>query len=282
MPDTYIQPLRSTQQFKECEDIQIEVWGKLAVSAELLKVTQEHGGAVLGALANGTVCGFVYAFLARYHGRLVHWSHLMAVREKERDQGLGLRMKRMHRRVALQQGIRSICWTFDPLQSRNALLNISRLGANVEEYIPDCYGPFASIIEKGLPSDRFVVNWRIATAHVRTRLQMQSKPKAIPSLPHVNETTMSRDGFLENRQIIRHISGHNVLVEIPACTDIMRRDAAALAHRWREETRTIFREYFKAGYRVTDFIRERDSNSSRCFYVLSRRTRRARQSGPAR
>jgi predicted GNAT superfamily acetyltransferase len=282
MSHTYIQPLRSSQQFKECEDIQIEVWGKLAVSAELLKVTQQHGGTVLGALVNGKICGFVYAFLARYHGRLVHWSHLMAVREKERDQGLGLRMKHMHRRVALQQGIRSICWTFDPLQSRNALLNISRLGADVEEYVPDCYGPFASIIEKGLPSDRFVVNWRIATARVRKHLQMQFKPRPIPSLLHVNETTMSQDGFLENRRIIRHFSGNNVLVEIPACTDAMRRDSAALAYRWRTETRTIFRQYFKAGYRVGDFIRERDSNSSRCFYVLSRPTRTARQSGSTR
>jgi predicted GNAT superfamily acetyltransferase len=270
MPDISIQPLRSIQQFKRCEDIQVEVWGKLAVSAELLKVTQQHGGTVLGALVNGKICGFVYAFLARHHGHLVQWSHLMAVREKQRDRGLGLQMKRMHRRVALQQGIRSICWTFDPLQSRNALLNVSRLGADIEVYIPDCYGPFASIIERGLPSDRFVVNWRIATAGVRKRLQMRCKPRQVPSMPHVNETTMSRDGFLENRRITRDLSARSVLVEIPSCTDKMRRDAAPLAYRWRTETREIFRGYFKAGYRVTDFVRDQHSSSDRCFYVLSR------------
>jgi predicted GNAT superfamily acetyltransferase len=277
MSEIHIQPLRSTQQFKACEDIQIEVWGKLSVSAELLKVTQEHGGTVLGALVDGKPCGFVYAFLARYRGHLVHWSHIMAVRENKRDRGLGLRMKRMHRRVALQQGIRSICWTFDPLQSRNALLNISRLGAGVEEYVPDCYGAFASTIEKGLPSDRFVVNWRIATADVRKRLQMRSTPQPTPSLPHVNETMTNQDGFLENRRIVYHLSGRRLLVEIPACTDIMRRDAAELAHRWRTETRVIFQGYFKASYRVTNFIREQDSKSCRCFYVLSRRARGARQ-----
>jgi predicted GNAT superfamily acetyltransferase len=279
MPEIYIQPLRSSQQFKACEDIQVEVWGKLAVSAELLKVTQEHGGTVLGAFVGRKVCGFVYAFLARYQGRLVHWSHVMAVQENQRDRGLGLQMKRMHRRVALQQGIHSICWTFDPLQSRNALLNISRLAADVEEYIPDCYGEFASIIENGLPSDRFVVNWRIATARVRKRLQQPSKTRSIPSLPHVNETTVNQAGFRENRRIHRELSGRSVLVEIPASTDMMRRDAAALAHRWRMQTRSIFQAYFKAGYRVMDFIRENDSQSCRCFYVLSRRGGDAGQAG---
>jgi predicted GNAT superfamily acetyltransferase len=275
MSDTHFQPLRSSQQLKACEDIQVEVWGKLAASAELLKVTQEHGGIVLGALENGKVCGFVYAFLARYQGHLVHWSHVMAVRENQRDRGLGLQMKRLHRRLALQQGIRSICWTFDPLQSRNALLNISRLGADVEEYVPDCYGEFESIIEKGLPSDRFVVNWRIATARVQKRLRSSSDPRPIPSGPHVNETRMNEDGFLENRRIVQHLSGRSVLVEIPVCTDMMRRDAAALAHRWRMETRSIFQRCFRAGYRVGDFIRKQESSSWRCFYVLSRRTRDA-------
>jgi predicted GNAT superfamily acetyltransferase len=279
MTDIQIQPLQSPQQFQACEDIQLQVWGKLAASAELLKVTQEHGGAVLGALVDGQVCGFIYAFLARYRRRIVHWSHLMAVRADKRDCGLGYQMKRMHRRLALRQGLRSICWTFDPLQSRNAALNISRLGAEIEEYLPDCYGEFESIIEKGLPSDRFVANWRIGSARVENRLQTRAMPRPIPSVPRINQVTVNNDGFPENRRINKDFSERSLLVEIPACTDIMRRKAVNLAYRWRMETRAIFQRYFREGYRVTDFVREPGSAGGRCFYVLSRRNYEANRTG---
>jgi predicted GNAT superfamily acetyltransferase len=270
MSETLIQPLRSSQQFQACEDIQTEVWGKVGASAELLKVTHEHGGTVLGAWTGGQICGFIYAFLARYHGQLVHWSHLMAVRERKRDRGLGFQMKLMHRQLALEQGIRSICWTFDPLQSRNAALNISRLGADVDEYIPDYYGEFASIIEKGLPSDRFVANWRIGAARVEKRLRRQSTDCGIPSRSCINETAINSDGFPENRRIIQGLTERELLLEIPASTDLMRQSAVKLARRWRMETRAIFQSYFSAGYRVADFLRDRGSEPARCFYLLRR------------
>src|SRR5579875_1789680 len=155
MSSIEVRPLKTDRELRACEEIQRETWGQVACSAELLKVTQKYGGALLGAVRGREVAGFLFAFLARRRGRLIHWSHMMAVREGFRDRGLGLRMKLLHRRLALNQGLRSICWTFDPLQSRNAFLNLERLGATVEEYVPDCYGDFPSTIEKGLPSDRF-------------------------------------------------------------------------------------------------------------------------------
>lgn len=277
MSHVQIEALRSMRHFQACEEIQLEVWGKLAVSAELLKVTQQHGGAVLGAVCSGQVCGFVYAFPARYRGHWVHWSHLMAVRSEARDRGLGFRMKRLHRRLALAQGIRSICWTFDPLQSRNAKLNISRLGGEVDEYIPDCYGKFPSLIEKGLPSDRFVVNWRIGTARVLKRLRARRVPRSPLLLPHINETVTNDDGLLENRQVNHSLLLPRVLVEIPACPERMREDAPRLALRWRMETRGIFERYLRRRYRVADFVREH----GRCFYVLQRPSRNGWRASPA-
>jgi chorismate synthase len=262
--------LRTLQEFRACEKIQTEVWGRTSVSAEVLKVTQEHGGAVLGAWVGQRLCGFIYAFLGRYRDRLVHWSHLMAVREGQRDRGLGFLMKRSHRRLALRQGLRSICWTFDPLQSRNAALNIGRLGADVEEYVPDYYGDFPSTIEGGLPSDRFVVNWRIALARA------ESEPGARRGLPspgpqfRINQTKASRNSFLENERIVLNLAGPKVWLEIPADSDSMRRSAPELARRWRMETRRIFVNYFKSGYRVAGFIRTQEAGAVRCFYEIRR------------
>src|SRR5579863_6397678 len=118
MPRAEVRLLKNIDEFRQCEVVQTHVWGSPVATRELLTATQKYGGAVIGTLIGGKVVGFIYAFLAQYHGRLAHWSHLMAVEAKYRDQGFGFKMKMVHRRVALERGIKSICWTFDPLQSR--------------------------------------------------------------------------------------------------------------------------------------------------------------------
>ncbi len=265
-----VRPLKTLEGYRQCEGIQQEVWGTVAASAELLSVTQKYGGTVLGAFAGRRMVGFLFALLARRQGRLIHWSHMMAVREAYRNLGLGFRMKLAHRKIAVAQGIRSICWTFDPLQSRNAALNITRLGVAIEEYISDCYGRFPSAIEKGLPSDRFVANWPIASGRVERRLRRPPSAGRIAPLPCANETESSRDGFLQNVKIRLKIDAPRLLVEIPANTDAMRTASRELAARWRMETRRIFQAYFRAGYSVEDFIPPQGATAGRCFYLLRR------------
>lgn len=272
-----IRRLSSLDEFRACERLQLSVWGSLAVGAELLGVTQKYGGAVFGALVGGRVVGFLYAFLARRHGRLIHWSHMMAVAAGHRDLGLGFRMKLAHRQHALDQGLKSICWTFDPLQSRNAALNLTRLGARVEEFIPNCYGRFPSAIERGLESDRFVVDWRIGSGAVERRLH--AKPPHVPDAsrlpagagwPQVNETRRNSQGFLVNARLDLNLRAPRLLVEIPPNTDAMRARAFPLARRWRLESRRIFQRYLAAGYRVADFLPPSAPTGGRCFYLLRR------------
>lgn len=272
-----IQLLRTFDEFSACERLQDEVWGTLGAGRELMAVTQKYAGVVLGALVGKKVVGFLYAILARRHGRLIHWSHMMAVREGFRDLGLGFRMKLAHRNIALAEGIQSICWTYDPLQSRNATLNLTRLAAEVEEYVPNCYGPFASTIERGVPSDRFVVNWRIASAAVIRRLKDgPANLGAIADTPRANLTRVNPKGLLENVRLDVRLRAPRVLVEIPAQTDTMRSKAPELALRWRMETRRIFQHSFAVGYRVAGFVSPTAATAQKCFYVLDRkRSRRA-------
>jgi predicted GNAT superfamily acetyltransferase len=263
------------EEFHACERIQKQVWGNVGVSGELLSVTRKYGGAVLGSVVNGRVVGFIYAFLARRKGRLIHWSHLMAVEPRFRDLGLGFRMKLAHREQALAAGISSICWTYDPLQSRNAALNIGRLGGRAEDFVPNCYGRFPSAIEKGLESDRFVVSWRIRSARVARRLRgfrpegwvLKSQLRS----ERINETRLNSAGFPENRRLYLNLNRPSLLVEIPKETDRMRTVALSLARRWRLETRRIFAHYFQLNYRVEDFIPPDSASEGRCFYVLRRR-----------
>ncbi|MGO8792802.1 MAG: hypothetical protein ACLQVL_36185 [Terriglobia bacterium] len=261
--------LKNVDEYRQCEVVQTRIWGASGVAREVLTATQKYGGVVIGTVVSGKVVGFLYAFLAQYHGRLIHWSHLMAVEEKYRDQGFGFKMKLVHRQIALDRGIKSICWTFDPLQSRNARLNISRLGALPDDYVPDCYGRFPSLLEKGLPSDRCVANWRISTARVERRLRGEL-PAFDPTLPRVNETQRNPQDFPQNQKIRLNLTQRRLLVETPAQTDAMRSQALPLARRWRLEARRIFQHYLSAGYRVEDFFPPQPATEGRCFYLLQR------------
>ena len=253
MPRAEVRLLKNVDEARQCELVQTHVWGAPGVTREAMTAALKYGGAVIGTLLDGKVVGFIFAFLAQYHGRLVHWSHMMAVEEKYRDQGWGFKMKLVHRHTALERGLKSICWTFDPLQSRNARLNISRLGARAEEYVPDCYGRFPSLLEKGLPSDRWVANWRLATARVEARLGGETPPFD-GALPRVNDTRLNPLGFPQNWAIRLDLAHRRLLVETPAQTDAMRTHSLPLARRWRLEARRIFQHYLSLGYRVEDFF----------------------------
>ena|SRR6516162_4028586 len=265
-----VRPLWKLEEFRQCERIQQNVWGSTGVSSEALLVTQKYGGMVLGALAGHQLVGFLYAFLARRSGDLIHWSHMMAVEAGYRDRGLGFRMKLEHRRRALEQGIRSVAWTFDPLQSRNAALNLTRLGAHVVEYLPDCYGPFPSAIEHGLPSDRFVADWRIGSHRVEQRLRSRARLSFSTRLPCVNETEPDSRGLLVNRRLHLSLSARRVLVEIPADTDRIRTLDMNLGRRWRMEARSVFQRYLGAGYRVEDFRPPGTAADGGAYYLLLR------------
>ena len=273
MPTTSIRLLRAVSDFQQCEKIQKEVWGAISLSAEPLKVIQDFGGMVLGCFDGDQLLGFISALLARHQREVFHWSHQMAVRKHYRDQGLGIRMKLAHRRLALKKGIRSICWSYDPLQSRNAVLNICRLKALPEKYVENFYGHFSSLIEQGLPSDRFIVRWKITSSVVERHLRRRTQrlPDTLSTSTRVaNITERQKSGFLINREVLLGLDGRRLLVEIPCDTDRMREKKISQALEWRCVTRKLFPHYLKRGYRVTDFLRQGYRSSTRCFYLMEK------------
>src|SRR5262249_1327091 len=87
-----------------------------------------------------------------------------------RNDGLGHRLKMLQRERALAMGLDLIEWTYDPMQAMNAHLNFSKLGVVVEEYEVNVYGTSSSPLHAGVPTDRFVAEWRIREPHVERRL----------------------------------------------------------------------------------------------------------------
>ena len=60
--------------------------------------------------------------------------------------------------------------SFDPLQTRNAYFNICRLGVVVRRYLLDVYGSTSSPLHGGLPTDRLVAEWHLASDRVEKLL----------------------------------------------------------------------------------------------------------------
>src|SRR5205085_1868843 len=81
-------------------------------------------------------------------------SHMLGVLPEYHNARIGRRLKLRQREEALSRGIALIEWTFDPLELKNAFLNIQRLGAIVRHYYPNQYGTTSSPLHGGLPTDR--------------------------------------------------------------------------------------------------------------------------------
>ena len=148
-----IRELTLPDEFEACMDLQREGFGWSDIELMPMRffiVSRHIGGLVLGAFDGGKMVGFLSA-IPGLRDREPYWhSHILAVSTASRDSGIGTQLKFAQKEHALQRGIRLIEWTFDPLMSRNAYLNIEKLGVIVRRYYPSFYGK---------DRDRLVAEW---------------------------------------------------------------------------------------------------------------------------
>ena len=147
------------------------------VPAAQLRAAAHAGGHVVGAYRGAALVGFAYAMVAVAHGRGMSGtglhSHMVAVSANERGSGIGRSLKWFQRRLALAQGLSWITWTFDPLQARNAKLNLEHLGAVSHDYLVDFYGPMSGPLGGGQASDRLLALWLLDSPKVRRLAGLQ-------------------------------------------------------------------------------------------------------------
>jgi predicted GNAT superfamily acetyltransferase len=158
-----------------------EVWPPLGGGTQLppnLFIALLHaGGYACVAYASGAPVGATMGFLGE--GNHIH-SHMAGVVESHRNQHIGTAMKLHQRAWCLDRGIDTVVWTFDPLVKRNARLNITKLGVDVEGYEPDYYGEMPDAINAGDPTDRVFAVWRLGSDTARRALT-DHIPSVIPA-----------------------------------------------------------------------------------------------------
>ena len=265
-----IRHIDSRDGYAACVALQKETWGQDfndAVPASILMVSQRVGGITAGAFdESGEMIGCVYGLTGYKDGRPVHWSDILAVKRKARGHGIGKRLKLFQRDELLRNGVETMYWTYDPLQALNANLNFNSLGALPVEYVVDMYGETGSDLHSGLGTDRFIVQWDMASKHVENALAgTVSGPVSRDTQfsPIVNSTSADThpepyEGDLPDLPMLR--------VEIPASIDDTKRESADIGARWRACTRRAFTHYLDKGYNASQFIRD---GKGRYFYVLS-------------
>src|SRR6202521_2283382 len=168
-----IRDIKSMDDLSQLKALEREVWGMAdedTLPLTLAIACKAVGNIFVGAFYKDKLVGFAFGFLGREHGQTTIHSHMLAVLDAYRHLDLGSRLKQAQRERAMAIGVREMTWTYDPLQSRNAHFNFSKLGVISETYKVDFYGAETSSMLHRNGTDRLWVRWILNSRRVRDRV----------------------------------------------------------------------------------------------------------------
>jgi len=283
---TSIRTLQKLEDMREAVELQKTYWGtdlESVVPAHMLFSLATAGGHVIAAFDGDKMVAVLIGFLgtdvqqagrpAMANLRIV--SKRMIVLPEYRGQGVGYKLKKRQREFAMRQGIRLVTWTFDPLLTANAHLNIRKLGAISTSYLENYYG---TSNEGGLSrtgsSDRLLVEWWVTNRRVEERLNgsrglINLNQYLEADTPIVNASNVNSAGLTVPGASFDVPTGSLGLVEIPTTYEALIRDNLPLAVRWQGHIREVMQRLLANGYIVTDFVRSPFENRDRAFYLFS-------------
>jgi predicted GNAT superfamily acetyltransferase len=280
-----IRDLKGFDDFAKVEALEQEIW--LMSERDLLPTslsiaTQEAGNIWVGAFAGDKLVGFAFGFLGVEHGQLTVHSHMLGVHELYRSSDLGYKLKLAERDRAIgvrihgprneDLKIRVMNWTFDPLQSRNAHLNFSKLGVVSDHYEVDFYGPETSSALHRNGTDRLWVRWPMVSRRVETCLRgRQNRAEILDALSTLAPLVrFNGDGKPVRSDLEEALQRQRIAIEIPSDIVLVENKDPALARQWRLATRWAFTEALKAGFFVVEFCRTVRGQQGPGAYVLER------------
>jgi predicted GNAT superfamily acetyltransferase len=203
------------------------------LTVEMLRALSTTGHYVAGAFAGDRLIGAAVGFFASPEQHSLR-SQITGVAADSTARSVGYALKLHQRAWALERGIDTITWTYDPLVRRNAYFNLAKLGARAVEYLPNFYGELSDRINAGDESDRLLVEWTQPAIGL-------DDGEPLPSILRAGADGAPRLGAWD---------GPRALVAVPADIETMRRDDPPLAHEWRLAVRQAL-----LGKRIVTFRR---------------------------
>lgn len=236
-----VRALEDLQEFREAVELQRTIWGfeeHELLPVRLFVVATKVGGQAFGAFDGPRMVGFCLAIPGlKPGGKPYLHSHMLGVLPEYSNRGIGRLLKLEQRRDALGRGLDLVEWTFDPLELKNAYFNIQRLGAIVRRYVLNQYGTTTSPLHAGLPTDRCVAEWWIASERVQKILEGRPPARPAPA----------------------------ARIRVPADIAVLRKEDPARARQIQKEVSDAFLEHFARGLAVTGFERSETAGE----YLLS-------------
>jgi len=250
------------EDYHECVRFQEATWGEgfsERVPVAILKVSQILGGVAAGAYDDdGKMLGFVYGMTGLLKREVVHWSDMLAVRPGLRGTGLGMLLKAYQRQLVLEAGVTTMYWTFDPLESRNAYLNLNKLGAVADEYVRDMYGQTDSPLHAGIGTDRFVPRWELDSPWVVARFDGGAVDRGPEQRVGAEGRALGAElvgAFARPLEPVTDLETPVVRVAVPESIQAIKADSLTAAVEWREATREVFEAYIGRGYVARALVR---------------------------
>jgi predicted GNAT superfamily acetyltransferase len=228
------------------------------VTAELLRALSHAGHYVAGAWAGERLAGACMGFLSvpggtHGGGRALH-SHIAGVAPGTQRRGVGFALKLHQRAWALDHGLPLAVWTFDPLVARNAWFNLTKLGADASEYLPDFYGPMTDAINAGDASDRLLVAWRLDERKVAAACA-GSPAEPDPEALRAAGAQVALDQDAGGLPVAGTADAPVLLVRVPDDVEGLRASDPPAASRWRHAVREVLGGLLAEGAAVTGFAR---------------------------
>jgi predicted GNAT superfamily acetyltransferase len=272
-----IRDLKTIEDLTQLKAVEKEVWAMadgdtLPLTAAI--ASEAAGNIFVGAFDQQKLVGFAFGFLGREHGQITIHSHMLAVLDAYRHLDLGSRLKVSQRERALAMGVNEMTWTFDPLQSRNAHFNFSKLGVVSDSYKVDFYGPRTSSMLHRNGTDRLWVRWILNSKRVRDRLAgKNARAETLDALRLLAPLIrFDPSGKPERAELSESLARQRISIEIPGDILEVERTDAGLAREWRDATRWAFREAVKAGFFAAEFCRSIRGHQGPGAYLLQRGT----------
>jgi predicted GNAT superfamily acetyltransferase len=247
LPSYYIRDCKSFADFAACIRMQREVWQFSELDITPLRsfvITQNNGGFTLGAFAekDERLLGFAHALAAFDEKQQpFYYSQMLAVAPELHNAGIGMKLKFAQRQRALERDIPLMVWTFDPLQSRNAYLNLVKLAGVVRKYKVNFYGnQSSSVLHRGLDTDRLLVEWWVNSPRVRAIAEATGK--------------------------IEPSSAPIATVEVPFDIEEMKIHRLAEAQEWQRQIRAAFARHLADGLYCAGFVRGTTNSPSQYLF----------------
>lgn len=239
-----LREINTIEGMKEIQVIEKQVWEMDPIPIHQTLTAVKNGGIMVGAYIDGKLVGFSYGFPGFKDGNIYFCSHMLGIDKEYRSAGIGEMLKLKQREIAIARGYSRMRWTFDPLETRNAYLNLTKLHGICGTYVENCYGKMQDGLNKGLPSDRLEIHWYLKSPHV-------TKRKDIPTQHPIPVNSISIDeSNLPSFEAgsIDEFSDEAYSLFVPKEFQWLKKTSPELAMDWRLKTRQEFINIFQAGY----------------------------------